>query len=182
MRKFSGLLLAAALLLPAGVIAASPAGAVAKTPTCKKLAGTATFKPAVPKIGSTKKVKTTVGIKNAKLTGCTGGGVTAGAVTASLKFGIAANCSSLLAGAATKTAGKVTIVWNTKKTSTVGKATLVGVTGKPTQSTVSGKITAGLFVGKKVSVVTNYKIPTGGCTTADLSKVTFTNLKALTVK
>ena len=38
--------------------------------------------------------------------------------------------------------------------------------------------------GKKVSVVTNYVIPKGGCTTADLSKVAFTILKGktLTVK
>ena len=183
MRKVAGVLVAATMMLPVGLIA-THAGAAAATPTCKALAGTATFTPAIPKAGSANKVKTTVGIKGAKLSGCTGGGVTGGTVNSTLKFGIAANCSSLLSGAATKTAGTVSIVWNTKATSTVGKATLVGVTGHPTQSTVSGAITAGLFKGKKVSVVTNYIIPKGGCTTADLAKVTFTILKGktLTVK
>jgi hypothetical protein len=183
MRKVAGLLFASALMLPVGLIA-THAGAAAATPTCKTLAGTATFTPAVPKVGSATKVKTTVGIKAAKLGGCAGGGVTGGTVNATLKFGIAANCSSLLAGASTNTTGTVSIAWNTKATSTVGKATLVGVTGHPTQSTVSGAITAGLFKGKKVSVVTNYVIPKGGCTTADLAKVTFTILtgKTLTVK
>lgn len=181
MRKVAGLLFASALMLPVGLVA-SHAGAAAATPTCKTLAGTATFTPAVPKIGSTSKVKTTVGIKAAKLGGCAGGGVTGGTVNATLKFGIAGNCASLLKGETTKTAGVVTIIWNTKASSTVAKATLVGVTGHPTQSTVSGPISAGLFKGKKVSVVTNYVIPKGGCTTADLAKVTFTALKPLTVK
>ena len=180
MRKVAGVLLAAAIMVPTG-LAVSNAGAAAATPTCKALAGVATFTPAVPKIGSTVKVKTTVGIKGAKLSGCTGGGVTGGTVNASLKFGLAANCASLLKGDSTKTAGTVGITWNTKAVSTVGKATLVGVTGKPTQSTVSGKITAGLFVGKTVSVVTNYVIPTGGCTKAALSKVNFTILKGKTL-
>ena len=181
MRKVAGILLAAAMTLPVGLIA-THAGAAAATPTCKTLAGTATFSPAIPKIGATTKVKPTITIKGAKLAGCAGGGVTGGTVGASLKFGLAANCASLLKGDSTKTAGTVSIVWNTKASSTVAKATLVGVTGHPTQSTVSGVISAGLFKGKKVSVVTNYKLPTGGCTAAPLAKVTFTALKPLTVK
>ena len=183
MRKFAGVLCAAAIMVPAGLFA-THAGAAAATPTCKALAGTATFSPAVPKIGSTVKVKTTVGIKGAKLSGCTGGGVTGGTVNATLKFGVAANCASLLKGDSTKTTGVVTIIWNTKAISTVAKATLVGITGKPTQQTVSGPISAGLFVGKKVSVVTSYVIPKGGCTSAALTKVPFTILKGktLTVK
>jgi hypothetical protein len=183
MRKVAGVLVVAAMMLPVGLVA-THAGAAAATPTCKTLAGTATFAPAIPKVGSTAKVKPTISIKGAKLGGCTGGGVTGGTVNSTLKFGLAANCSSLLAGASTKTAGTVSIIWNTKATSTVGKATLVGVTGHPTQSTVSGAITAGLFKGKKVSVVTNYIIPAGGCTSANLAKVTFTILKGktLTVK
>jgi hypothetical protein len=183
MRKVAGVLLVSALMLPVGLVATN-AGAAAATPTCKALAGTATFSPAIPKIGSATKVKPTISIKAAKLSGCTGSGVTGGTVNSTLKFGLAANCSSLLKGDATKTAGTVSIIWNTKATSTVAKATLVGVTGHPTQSTVSGAITAGLFKGKKVSVVTNYVLPKGGCTAAALSKVTFTILKGktLTVK
>jgi hypothetical protein len=182
MRKVAGVLVTAALMVPVGLGATQQADAAAATPTCKTLAGTATFTPAIPKIGSTVKVKTTVGIKGAKLSGCTGGGVTGGTVNATLKFGLGANCASLLKGDSTKTTGTITIIWNTKKTSTVAKGTLVGVTGKPTQQTVSGPISAGLFKGKKVSVLTGYTIPKGGCTAANLAKVTFKNLKPLTVK
>ena len=45
MRKVAGVLLVSALMLPVGLVA-SNAGAAAATPTCKALAGTATFSPA----------------------------------------------------------------------------------------------------------------------------------------
>ena len=57
MRKFAGVCLAAAMLLPVGLIAASPSGAAAAKPTCKTATGTATFSPALPKIKATTKVK-----------------------------------------------------------------------------------------------------------------------------
>ena len=41
MRKALGLLFATSLLIPVGVIAASPAGSAAKGPTCKTLTATA---------------------------------------------------------------------------------------------------------------------------------------------
>jgi hypothetical protein len=180
MRKFAGVLLAAALMLPVSLMA-SPAGAAAATPTCKSVTGQASFSPALPALKSKATSKPTITIKGAKLTGCTGGGVTGGTVGATLKFGIANNCTTLLAGASTKTTGTVTIAWNTKATSTA-KVTLVGLTGKPTSQTVSGPITAGLFVGKKVSVVTAYTPLKGGCTTAGLALVSFKNVGALTIK
>ena len=124
MRKFAGVLLAAALMLPVSLMAA-PAGAAAATPTCKSVIGQASFSPALPALKSKATSKPTITIKGAKLTGCTGGGVTGGTVGATLKFGIANNCTTLLAGASTKTTGTVTIAWNTKKTSTA-KVTLVG--------------------------------------------------------
>src|SRR3954466_12893525 len=114
MRKFAGVLVAAALIVPAAIMAA-PGGAAATKPTCTKLTGTATFKPPLPKAGSTKTVKPTVTIKGAKLSGCTGGGVTGGVVGATLKFGNASNCTNLLGGKATNTKGTVSIKWNTLK-------------------------------------------------------------------
>ena len=180
MRKFAGVLLAAAMVLPAAMIT-TQAGAAAAKPTCKAVAGQATFSPALPALSSKATTKPTVTIKGAKLTGCTGGGVTGGTVAATLKFGIANNCTTVLAGASTKTTGTVTIVWNTKATSTA-KVTLVGVTNKPTSQTVSGPITTGLFKGSKLSVVTNYTPLKGGCTTAGLALVSFKNVGALTIK
>jgi len=180
MRKFAGVLLAAAMVLPVGMIA-TQAGAAAAKPTCKTVTGQASFSPALPALSSKATNKPTITIKGAKLSGCTGGGVTGGTVGATLKFGIANNCTTVLAGASTKTTGTVTIVWNTKATSTA-KVTLVGVPKKPTSQTVSGPITTGLFKGSKISVVTAYTPLKGGCTTAGLALVSFKNVGALTVK
>jgi hypothetical protein len=168
------------MLLPLGLIA-SPSGAAAAKPTCKTISGTASFSPALPALKNTTKVKSTITIKGAKLGGCTGGGVTGGTVGATLKYGIASNCTTLVAGATANISGTVTIVWNTKATSTVN-VTLKGVTNKPTSQTVSGPITLGLFKGSKVSVVTMFTPLNGGCTTAGLSKVTFKQSSALTIK
>ena len=182
MRKFAGVFVAAALVVPAALLVA-PAGAAAAKPTCTKLSGTATFKPALPKAGSTKKVKPTITIVGAKLSGCTGGGVTGGTVKSTLKFGTASNCTDLLGGKSTNTKGTVGITWNTAKTS-AATVTLKGVTGNATQQTVAGPISTGLFHGSKLSATTQFKPLNGGCTSADLAKVSFT-LKAgakLTVK
>jgi hypothetical protein len=180
MRKFAGVLMAAAMVLPVGIIA-TQAGAAAAKPTCTTISGQASFSPALPALSSSATTKPTVTIKGAKLAGCTGGGVTGGTVASTLKFGIANNCKTLLAGASTKTTGTVTIVWNTKATSTA-KVTLVGVTGKATSQTVSGPITTGLFKGSKISVVTNFTPLKGGCTTAGLALVSFKQVSPLTIK
>ena len=78
MRKVSGVLLTAALVLSAGMVAASPGGAAAAKPTCKTLSGLATFSPPLPKPKAPTKTKPTITIKGAKLAGCIGGGVTGG--------------------------------------------------------------------------------------------------------
>ena len=96
MRKAVGMLAATALLLPVGLLA-SPAGAATGV-SCKTATGSATFSPALPKMGSATKVKSTITITGAKLGGCTGG-VTSGTLNAKLTFSTGSNCSMLLAGA-----------------------------------------------------------------------------------
>jgi hypothetical protein len=159
------------MLLPVGLIAAAPADAVGGT-VCKTASGTATFLPALPSIKSTTKNKPTVTIKNGKLAGCVGGGVTSATLTATLKFGLASNCKSLLAGASTNTKGTEKITWNNKKTSTV-TLTLTGVPKKPTNITATGPVTLGLFKGSKQSGTLAFTLPAGACTTKPLSTVTF---------
>ena len=170
------MLLAAATMLPVGVLA-SPAGAAVKT-TCKSASGSATFTPALPKVGSTAKVKPTIKIAGGKLT-CTGGGVTGGTLAATIKFANAANCSSLLAGAPTGAKGTEIITWSNKQTSTV-TLTLAAVTGKPTQTKATGVVTAGLFKGAKQAGTLNYTPLNGGCTSANLAKVTFKQVTPVT--
>jgi hypothetical protein len=182
MRKVSGVLLTAAMVLSVGMVAALPGGAaVAAKPTCKTLSGTATFAPALPKIGSPTKTKPVVTSKGGKLGGCTGGGVTGGTLGSKLTFGIASNCSSLLAGGTTNTKGTVNIVWNNKKTSTAA-VTLKGVPKKATTTTIAGTITAGLFKASKVSVVIVFTPLKGGCTSGPLTSVTFKQVTPLTIK
>jgi hypothetical protein len=178
MRKFAGVLLAAAMVLPAAMIA-SPAGAAGGT-TCKVASGSATFTPALPKPGATTKVKPTLKVTG-KLSGCTGGGVTGGTIAATLKQAVAGNCSSLLAGATANIAGTETITWNTGKTSTVALK-LTGVTGKVTQTVATGPVSKGLFVGSKQGGTLVYTPLAGGCTTAALAKVTFKQQTAFTIK
>ena len=169
--KFAGVLLTTtAMLLPVGLFA-SPADAVGGT-VCKTASGTATFLPALPPVSSTVKNKPTVTIKNGKLAGCVGGGVTSATLAATLKFGLASNCKSLLGGAATNTKGTEKITWNNKSTSTV-TLTLAGVAKKPTNINATGPVTLGLFKGSKQSGTLAFTLPAGACTTKPLSTVTF---------
>ena len=180
MRKFAGVLVAAALVLPVGVIA-SQADAVSGT-SCKTTSGTATFKPALPKLGSSAKVVSSVAVTNGKVGSCVGGGVQSGAVKLTSKFSKPGNCSTLAtAGSTNPTKGTETITWNTKQTSTV-TLSLTGVKGHPTQAKIAGTVTAGLFKGSKETGTVGYVIPKGACTAKPLSVVTFKQVTALIIK
>ena len=181
MRKISGALLAAMLLLPFG-LTPLPAGAAATKPTCTKISGTATVSPALPALKSPVLVKPTATIKGAPLAGCSGGGVTNATVGSSLKWGLPANCTTLVAGKTANIAGTVTFVWNTKATSTAA-VTVHALNAKaPTNLTIAGSITAGLFKGSKLSLVVAFAPLNGGCTTAGLTKASFKQVTALTIK
>ena len=179
MRKFAGALVAAAVMLPVGLVA-SPAGAVGGT-TCKTATGTATFTPPLPKIGSAKKVKSYATIEYAKVGGCVGGAVTAAILHAQLQFGTASNCSSLLAGKTANVTGRIKIPWYAGKvfkgTSLIAKAKLTPVKGKPTTQVVSGVISSGVFKGSSLKATTLYTIKAPQCASKALSKVTFALVK-----
>jgi len=164
-------LLSALVALPV-VLVGSAAGAAGGT-SCATASGAGTFSPALPKVGSASKVTPTLSVTGGKLGGCSGGGVTSGSLAATIKFTIPSNCSSLLAGAATGAKGTETITWNTQQKTTVAPLVLNGVTGKPTQTTAFGPVTAGLFSGLSQTGTLVYTLPTGACTSGGLSKVTF---------
>ena len=169
MRKIPVVVLAAALVVPFGAIA-SRAGAAGGT-TCQTIKGSATFKPALPKLGVSTKVLSSVSVANGTFGDCVGGGVTAGTVKLASKFSKPGNCATLATGgSANPTKGTETITWNTKQTSTVA-LTLTGVNGQPTQAKVTGTVAAGLFKGAKQSGTVAYVIPKGGCTAKALSIV-----------
>ncbi len=168
--------LAFALMLPI-----TSAGAATGT-VCKTASGTATFSPALPKIGNKTLVTSTITVKNGKLGGCNNG-VTGGTLNLTAKL-ISANCSTLVSppAKAKATVGTEKIAWTpaAKGTSTVA-VTLGTVKGKPTETTTNGTVSAGTFKGSKSSGTVVYTIPKGACTTNALTTVTFKQLTSLTI-
>ena len=176
MRKFLGLLSAAALMLPIGVLTASPAAAAGGT-TCTKASGIAYFKPPLPKLGSTKKVSSKLSA-NGSVSGCSGGGVKSGHFSfVQTSKPTPGNCQTLVTVNKNDppTIGTLTITWNTTKKS-VAKGFKIKQTAA-TEATTTGKITSGLFAGKTISGTVTFTAEKGGCTQKDLSKVTFVNKK-----
>jgi len=175
MRKSLGLVLAAALMLPLGVMGASSSGAAGGT-VCSSAAGSAVFSPALPILSSSATVKGTL-TATGTLGKCVGGGVaTAHTLFKTAKATTGSNCK-ILATFDPKSKGTVgteTITWNTGKTSTVA-LTLKQVKGKPTTTNITGKVTAGLFVGSTQTGQVIYTLPAGACSTKPLSKVTYAN-------
>jgi hypothetical protein len=175
MRKSLGLLLATALVLPVGVMAASSSGAAGGT-VCSTAAGSAVFSPALPVISSAVLVKGTL-VATGTLGKCVGGGVTsAHTVFKSPKGTTGSNCKTLATfdPKSKGTVGTETITWNTGKTSTVA-LTLKQVKGKPTTTNIVGKVTKGLFVGSSQSGQVIYTLPAGACASKPLAKVTYKN-------
>jgi hypothetical protein len=176
MKKFWVLGIAIALMAPAGLIAAAPAGA-ASVLTCSPPSGSVTF---TPGLGKTPKIQTTT--FKLPIKGCKGtAGVTSGTSAGSSKGTTKSNCVSL-AGGATKTT--VTITWSNKKTSTstLATKTVPGAKGVLT-ATVTGKITKGLFLGKTLKTKVKITIPASAkCTdAAPLKKATLTGLAPVTI-
>jgi hypothetical protein len=181
MRVSMKFLLAAALVVPAGLVAAPDAGAAGGT-TCAHSSGTATFKPALPKSGSSTTVKPKVIVKKAKTTSCSGGGVTGATFNSTAKFHTATNCDILLSGQPSPhpPTGTITTTWNTGATS-VASVTLNPVSGQPTETHVTGTVTSGLFNGMKLDQTLSFTPKTGDCLTTDLSQVTFKEVTPLTI-
>ncbi len=172
MSKVAGILFAAAMVLPIGLVA-SPAGAGGGT-VCKTAGGTATFSPALPILTSKATVKdklTAIGT----LGQCSGGGVTTAHtlfVTPVGKTG--SNCTTLITynPKAAPTTGTETITWNTGKTSTVALE-LHQVKGHSTETSVTGTVTAGLFKGLGQTGTLIYTAEKNGCTKIPLASVTY---------
>jgi hypothetical protein len=177
MRKMSGLLLVVAMMLPLGVIGAGPAGAVGGT-VCATAKGTATFTPPLPILKSKATVKGNL-VAIGTLGKCVGGGVTSAHTKfTSAKSTTGSNCTTLTTfnPKAKPTAGTEVITWNTGKTSTVALQ-LHQVKGKPTQTSVTGTITAGLFKGSHQTGSLIYKpVPATACTKVALKTVTYTQV------
>jgi hypothetical protein len=181
MRKVVGLLFAASLIVPIGLIASGPAGAAAATlPTCKTLKGVQKYSPALPALSQKTTVTSKVTIK-VTVSGCTGGGVTGSVNTSAYSY--AGNCLSLIThkGAIKGTAS---VTWSNNKTSTM--TTALTTTSKPgvqpVLATLVAKVTKGQFLGTTSTEKLKITLPPGACTKVGLTGNTFVNIGSFSYK
>jgi hypothetical protein len=160
---------AAALVLSV-VIVAGPAGAAVGT-SCKVSIGRATIAPGLSSVPAVQTITATT-----TLSGCTGGGVTAGTGRATLKLG-ATDCTGLAKGAS-KEALTETVTWNGRKASTFTGTTLSGTGARVLQATISGTVTVGLFKGSRVSTTFAYSVNRGE-TCSKTTAITGLSIKGL---
>ncbi len=168
MRKVAGILIAAAMLLPVGVIAAEPAGSVVIPLTCTKLTGTVTWLPGVP-LASKPAAASAITLK-ASLLGCTGTkGITSGVITLpTIPKGKPANCATLVTKPPTLTRTLGYITWNNKAKSSLGTLTLAPAGAATYKAT--GKVIKGQFLNKTLTVTGTFTPVKPGCSTAPMTK------------
>ena len=172
MKSLVRISMAMALLIPLGAIAASPSGAAAAGTTCKGASGKISLKPGL----TTVKTVQTITI-NLPITGCTGS-----VKTAVFKGSLKTDPISIATIASSTKPLKLTstITWNTKATSSLVANSTTKIVGGVINSTVSGKISAGLFKGLTLTSAQTVKVgPTVGGKVVSLS---ITAKGALTIK
>jgi hypothetical protein len=144
---------------------------------CTNASGTATFTPPLPKLGKVgnNPVVDTVLTMTGTLDGCTLGGVTSGTTSLVSNQIKAANCSTFAAGSPPPIIATLTITWNTQATSTIALRIQVP-RNRPTSPTLTGTVTAGLFMGLHETSTLGISLGKTGCTSADLSTAPYTQL------
>jgi len=181
MRKTFGFLCAAALLLPVGVITASPAAAAAGT-VCSKASGTGVFTPAVPKGAVTKKASKLTA--TGKVSGCTGSVKSGTTKFVQTSKPVPGNCQTLLVvNSADKPAvGTLTIKWNNGKTSTTANTlTLKSKVGvSPATFQLVSKFTKGVGVGHTTTSTISVTLNKDACTKTSLKSASFHATKSTT--
>jgi hypothetical protein len=159
----------AALAFGMAAAVAQPSGAAAPVQKCTKASGSATFTPglSLTPANNTIKAKGTLG-------GCTPANTTGGSgnLTATIKVP-GGSCAKLATGKQ-KLSGVASTTWKNKKTSTYSLTFTTGSGSSATTATITGRVTNGLFKGKKVSGAVSFKLGAGeNCTTVPVKSVTF---------
>jgi hypothetical protein len=164
----------AALALGMSAAVAAPGGAATPVQTCTKLSGSATFSPGLGPVPA----NNTVSAKGT-LAGCTPNKATGGAgvLTATIKVP-GGSCVKLATGNQ-KLSGTGSAKWKNQKTSKYSLTFTTGAGKNITVATVTGKVTSGLFAGKKVSGQIAFTVKAGqNCTLAHpVKNITFKQTK-----
>jgi hypothetical protein len=139
-------------LAMAGVMAA-PASAVAPVQTCPKLTAAATLSPGIKNAASNQTLTAKGSLSGCTVATTTGG---AGTLTASVKIA-AASCAKLATGGQ-KLSGTGATTWKNKKVSKYALTFTTGTGKNLLIATITGKVSSGLFVGKKVSGAVKFHV------------------------
>jgi hypothetical protein len=170
------LLVAAAALATSGlsIISIAPAGA-ASYQTCKTLKGTATLTPGLSTVPKTQTVTA-----KANATGCAPASKTGGSGVLTSKASIPnGSCQGLATGGQTIKLAS-TMKWKNGKSSKLALTAKTGSGSTATVATITGKVTSGLFVGKKVKTTITFTVKSGeNCTTVPVKHLTIKNTKPL---
>jgi|tagenome__1003787_1003787.scaffolds.fasta_scaffold20982545_3 hypothetical protein len=162
------------------VVEAAPGGAAGPAQKCTHLTGSATLTPGISKTARAQTAKAT-----GKLTGCTpAAGKTGGSGTITATLKIAKGSCATLAGGGQKFNGTAKSVWKNKKTSnyTLTFTTGKGSAAKVTTATITGKVSAGLFKGHKVTGAIKFTPKKGqNCLTVPVKNLTFVQAKAFQI-
>jgi hypothetical protein len=173
-----GSLLVAAATLAAGGIAMSPSGAVTHLQTCKTLKGSVAISPGISAVPHAQTAKAT-----SNLTGCASATATGGSGTLNGTLKLPANSSCAgLAGGKQKLGLTATTKWKNGKTSTYALTATTGSGPTVLVATIAGKVSKGLFVGKKVTGQIKVALAKGqNCATVPVTKLNFTNTKPFVI-
>ena len=163
-----------ALSLASGtaVALAAPAGA-ATANSCKTLKGTSTFTPPVFTAKAKRTIKSTGSVTGCAPAAKTGG---SGKFTSTLKTTTAGNCTTLVQGG-NVLKGTAKTVWKNGKTTNMTVTVKTGTGSKYNIATITGKVTSGLFAGKKVTGQVKFVPKSGNCVSTPLKSVSFTSTK-----
>ena len=168
-----------AVALAAGGVTAFMAAPAYAAPlqSCAKVSGTATFAP-----GLTNAPKNNVITAKGAETGCTPAASTggAGALTASIKV-TAGSCAKLATGKQ-KLTGTAQSTWKNKKISKYSVTFTTGTGPTATTATITGTVTSGLFVGKKITGQVKFTIQgKPNCTSTPVKSVAFKSTKPFVI-
>jgi hypothetical protein len=170
-----GSLIVAAFALAGGGLAVSPAGAVTPVTKCASLKGSVTITPGITATPHAQKASAKGSLTKCTPTKATGGSGTLGGNLSLPKNsscgGLATGKQSLKLAATTKWKNGKTTTYALTATTGSGKAALV--------ATITGKVSKGLFAGKKVSGQIKIAPKSGqNCSPGHpIKNLTFTNTK-----
>ena len=152
-RNLIGVAAALSLMIPVGVVTAGPAGA-APLQSCTKLTVNVALSPGIQNTPQNQTLTAT-----GTIGGCTPAAATGGSGKLSAVIKIPNGSCAKLAMGNQKITGTGSTTWTNKK---VSKFSLTATTGSGKNAllaTLSGKVTSGLFAGKKIGASVGFKVP-----------------------